>query len=274
MDNHLYRAFYLVLRPLVRILYRRNVSYGELSQLLKRVFVDVVADELKHSEEKVTTSRIATITGLTRKDVAQLRKADRVSQEPSLRYNRIVRMITGWTTDPLFSTALGAPRPLPLAGDKRSFEALVNRYSGDMTVRSVLDELVRIGVAEQQDDMVFLAQDAYVSGQDEEEGLAILGDDVSQLIATIDYNLTHADNEPRYQRKVSYNNLPTDAVPAFRKLAARENQKLLLKLNAWLAEHDRDSNPDVAGEGRMRAGVGIYYFEEPVLEPGTKTDED
>jgi len=35
---------------------------------------------------------------------------------------------------------------------------------------------------------------------------------------------------------------------------------------AWLARHDRDTNPAVAGTGRNRAGVGIYYFEEPYSE--------
>ena len=31
----------------------------------------------------------------------------------------------------------------------------------------------------------------------------------------------------------------------------------------WLAEHDRDINSSVEGTGRNRAGLGIYYIEEP-----------
>ncbi len=273
MGKLLYNAFYTILQPLVRILYRRNVSYGEMSQVVKRVFVDVVADELEAAGEKVTTSRIAMVTGLTRKDVAQLRKEDAVSSTPSPRYNRIVRLISGWTTDTDFSTKRGAPKPLPLHGEKRSFEALVSRFSGDMTVRSALDELQRIGVVEVQDEMVFLIEDAYVTGQDEDEGLAILGTDVAHLIATIDHNLGHDNDARHFQRKVSYDNLPEEAIPEFKRLATRENQKLLLKLNDWLARHDRDNNPNIEGNGRMQAGVGIYYFEAPVKAPETESHE-
>jgi hypothetical protein len=36
----------------------------------------------------------------------------------------------------------------------------------------------------------------------------------------------------------------------------------LEKLDRWLAQHDRDSNPKIEGAGRKRVGLGIYYFEE------------
>jgi len=37
---------------------------------------------------------------------------------------------------------------------------------------------------------------------------------------------------------------------------------LLEQLDRWMSERDRDVNPRVPGTGRMRAGVGIYYFQE------------
>ncbi len=38
--------------------------------------------------------------------------------------------------------------------------------------------------------------------------------------------------------------------------------KLLRLLDEELSRMDRDTNPDVAGSGRCRAGIAIYYFEE------------
>lgn len=35
------------------------------------------------------------------------------------------------------------------------------------------------------------------------------------------------------------------------------------KRRVWLAEHDRGTNPEIGGDGRYGAGVGIYSFEEP-----------
>ena len=74
------------------------------------------------------------------------------------------------------------------------------------------------------------------------------------------------DEVPFFQRKVSYNNLPDEALPKFRKLSAKSSQALLEKLDSWLANNDRDTNPTVAGTGRNTAGTAIFYFEEIVKE--------
>jgi uncharacterized protein DUF6502 len=51
-------------------------------------------------------------------------------------------------------------------------------------------------------------------------------------------------------------------VAAFRLLTQRHAQELIELLDGWLARHDRDVNPAVRGTGRVRAGVGIFAFEE------------
>ena len=45
-------------------------------------------------------------------------------------------------------------------------------------------------------------------------------------------------------------------------LGAKASQKLLEKLDRWLASNDRDSNAEVEGTGRHKAGIGIYFFTE------------
>ena len=83
------------------------------------------------------------------------------------------------------------------------------------------------------------------------------------LISTIGHNLKADPTDPLFQRKVAYDNLPDEILPAFRKLSARKSQDLLEKLDRWLAQRDRDMTPTVKGKGRSRAGLGVYYFEEP-----------
>ena len=102
---------------------------------------------------------------------------------------------------------------------------------------------------------------------DENEKLAILGQDVGLLISTIDYNLGAAPSELRFQRKVAYDQLPPECLPEFKKLVNRHGQVLLEQLNEFLATHDLDgpsSSPSPTSDQRFQAGVGIYYFEEPV----------
>ncbi len=262
------RALQKLLRPLVRILLRNGISYRTFAEISKWVYVDVATKEFQIPHRKQSASRVAVLTGLTRKEVQRLgrvsRLADRESEE---RYNRAARVIAGWRREREFLDAETRPAPLPMIGETGSFSALVRRFSGDMPARAVRDELERIGAVRKLDDgRVELLARAYIAKTSETDKLHILGTDVSYLITTIDHNLRPDRMEPWFQRKVAYDNLPDQALPKFRKLSARKAQTLLEYLDQWLAQRDRDTQPEVVGEGRNRAGVGIYYFEEPYEE--------
>lgn len=266
MSSVLFRATRLILKSLVRILHRKGVAFGEFSQLVKQVYVEVSEEALQNAGERPTTSRIAITTGLTRKDVAKLRQITAGDGETATNsYNRGIRVMSGWLQDAEFLDADGKPAPLPVQGKTGSFAALVGRYSGDMPYRAMLNEMSRLGaVVETDDGRVALLGGGYIPHADEDEKLSILGTDVSELIGTIDHNLNAKTREAlRFQRKVSYDNLPAEALPVFRQMVEDDGMALLIRFNEWLAEQDRDSNPQAGGSGRMRAGVGIYYFEEP-----------
>ncbi|MEB4591014.1 DUF6502 family protein [Candidatus Thiothrix sp. Deng01] len=278
MTHMLYRAARKILKPLVRILHRKGMAFGEFSQLAKQVYVEASEELLKADGERPTTSRIAIATGLTRKEVAQLRQvADEDDLAPTGSYNRGVRVMTGWLQDAEFLNAEGKPAVLPILGERGSFSALVSRYSGDMPYRAMLREMDRVGAVVVDGEFVRLLGDGYIPHADENEKLGILGTDVSALIATIDHNMRVEDRRQLYfQRKVSYDNLPVEALPVLKEMVGKDGMDLLVRFNQWLATQDRDGNPQVGGSGRMRAGVGIYYFEEPVSEQvgKGKPDED
>ena len=103
-----------------------------------------------------------------------------------------------------------------------------------------IDEVVAEEAVEQREDgRVALVARAYVPRTGEEEKLGILGSDVGELIATIDHNLTHPPEEARFQRKVAYDNLPSEFLPQLRELAFPSAQELLERLDAVMARHDR-----------------------------------
>jgi len=159
---------------------------------------------------------------------------------------------------------------LAFEGDAACFGELVKIYSGDAPARAVLDELLRVGTVERtQDGKIRLLERSYIPKTGEIDKIGILGVDTADLITTIDHNI-HQPGDLFYQRKVCYDNLPAEALPGFRTLAADRAQGLLESLDSWLSERDRDFNPEVAGTGRMRAGVGIYYFQENCGEGGKK----
>ncbi len=266
-NNILSAAVVRLLRPLVRLLLRNQVPYGAFADLAKWVYADVAAQEFNVENRKQTDSRVAVITGLTRKEVARLKKIANpddgvISQE----YNRAVRVINGWLYDPRFVTEQGQPAPLPFEGEN-SFCTLVKHYSGDTTPGSILDELTRTGSVENTaDGKVHLNKRAYVPSESQEEIIHILGTDVALLLQSIDHNLSEGKANPYFQRKVAYNNLPVECLDEFRALSAQQAQALLEQLNSYLSQHDRDANPDSQGTGRKHAGIGIYYFEEDFHE--------
>jgi len=254
-----------LLRPLVRILLRNGMSYGTFSDLAKWIYVDVATKEFVIEGKKQSTSRVAVLTGLSRKEVKRMQRIKRPDDSAQdEKYNRAARIIAAWRREPEFQDADGEPSVLSISGPWSTFSDIVRRFSGDMPVRAVLDELLRIGAVEQLDNgKIALVKKAYIPENSEAEKINILGTDVRHLIGTIDNNLNLVSTEARFQRKVAYDNLPAEALPVFKKLSFKKAQKLLEQLDGWLAENDRDTNPSVAGTGRNVAGIGIYYFEEP-----------
>jgi len=253
-----------LLRPLVRILLRYGVSFGEFAETARWVFVDVADKDFNIEGRKQTISRISVITGLNRKDVTRLKKINiHEDKDGSGHINRAGRVISGWVRDKTYHDKNGVPAILPLEGKKISFSTLVKQYSGDMPMRAVLDELLRIeAVRKNEDNTLSLLTKAYIPKNIDAEKLSILGADAADLISTIDHNLGGRKENPYFQRKVVYNNIPAEAVAGFREMSSTKGQHLLEKLDVILAGLDRDYNPDVEGSGRKRLGLGIYYFEE------------
>ncbi len=257
-----------ILRPLVRILLRNGVSYGTFADLAKGVYIDVARQEFSIGDRKQSTSRVSILTGLSRKEVTRVRKLQRPNDQRSAeQYNRAARVIAAWLREPDFIDAEGQPAILPMSGGGASFSELVRRFSGDIPARAIRDELMRVGALEQlEDGRIRLLARAYIPKASEVDKIHILGTDVSHLISTIDHNLRPDTTEPYFQRKVAYDNIPQEVLPQLRRLTVRKAQALLEKMDRWLARHDRDANPAVAGTDRKRVGIGIYYFEEPFSE--------
>ena len=253
-----------LLRPLVRILLRNNVSHRTFAELAKLVYVEVANAEFGIVGKKQTISRIAILTGLTRKEVqrllAQPADTESVTEEE---YHRASRVVTGWVRDPDFGDGKGHPHPLRMEGKRASFRALVKRYSGDIPVRALLDELLRVGAVKQlKDGRICLLSRGYIPQKGPVEKLHVLGSDTADLITTIDHNMYQKPTKPRFQRKVMYDNVPVRAAKEFQILAAAQGQELLEAIDRWLSHRDRDVNPASKGTGRVRVGLGIYHFEE------------
>ena len=266
INSILTAAILKLLKPLVRVLLRQGISYGAFSDLAKYVYVDVAENDFSVEGKKQTVSRVSVITGLSRKEVSRVQKLSSPQDDVLTRkYNRAARVISGWVRDSDYHFN-NSPTDLALDGKALSFSSLVKKYSGDLPVRAILDELLNVKAIALKDNKVKLLTNAYVPSGGASEKIQILGTDVALLLNTIEHNISNELEPAFYQRKVVYDNLPNEAVERFRELSHIDAQLLLEKMDGYLSKLDRDNNLDSQGKGRKRAGLGIYYFEEDVCE--------
>lgn len=248
-----------LMRPLVRILLRNGIAYGTLAELIRKVYVDVAFQDFAPEGKKQTVSRVSVLTGLTRKEVKRLLELqtlqDSASQE---RYNRGVRVISGWVNDSRFQDVNGKPMELPVEGKRKSFALLVKEYSGDIPPRAMQALLEEAGSIRRVDGKVRLVRHAFVPDSDPVNKIQILGTDVCELITTINHNLTSDPDELLFQRKVAYDNIDPQAVQKLRNLSSRKAQALLEQLDKQYSSHELDEDK---GRGKY-ISLGIYYFEQ------------
>lgn len=274
----LHSAVMRLLRPLVRILLDHGVPFATFAEIARWVYVEVAEKDFALPGRKQTDSRISVITGLTRKDVARIKKVEKPEDEASaLSYNRAARVVSAWVRDyPMEGTPSGVAS-LPLEG-RRSLATLIHKYSGDMPVRAVIDELLRVGAIRiRESGEAELLHRHYMPPAGERRKLVYLGDDVADLISTIGHNLKAKPADALFQRKVFYDNIPEGHLASVRAVARRRGEAAIDALVNDMGAHDRDANEKVEGEGRFRAMVGIYYHEEmltPASEPDGSAAED
>ena len=260
------RAVRRLLRPLACLLLRHGMSYATFAEAAKLAFIDSAQADFAIAGKKQTTSRISTITGLSRKEVFRLQH---LAEQPGMeknRLNRAARVINGWLTDPRFSDGSGQPGALHFDASENSFTQLVKDYSGDITARTIADELTRIQAIDLNGngDLV-LTQRAYIPQPGSDERMQMLADDVFSLITTIAHNMDSDDvTQQRFQRKIYYDNVPQQFIEEIRADISQHAQRCLEEINKKIKTYDRDENPARQGNGRFKVGLGIHYIEEPV----------
>tara|TARA_R100000005_G_scaffold65943_1_gene34513 strand:+ start:11861 stop:12682 length:822 start_codon:yes stop_codon:yes gene_type:complete len=255
-----------ILRPLARVLLSHGMAYGTFAELARRAFADEGFVLAARGGKRATVSSVSALTGMTRKEISRLRESDvPVSAGASQRYNRAIRVISGWINDADFHDASGQPAALPLEGAEASFAELTRRYSGDVPAAAMLAILEASANVRVQDGMALLVERAYIPMATSTEKINILGRDVGELVYTIGHNLEAPPADRYFQRKVSNASIGASAAEEFRALSNRKSQELLEEYNAWLNQHQEDDTT-VGAESPRYVAVGIYYIDLPEQE--------
>lgn len=270
-----------ILRPLARLLLRKGIVFADFAAVMRTTYIEVAESEefVLPGKNKQSVARIGVLTGINRKEVKKQLDviADKRKQSPDLlngdylafNNNLIGAVINSWITDKTFTGKNGEPNVLSFGDEEKGgFEELVKKHSSDMTPRSILDEMERLKTVEKnrRAGTVKLISREYLP-VDEYQMMRIGSENINDLLKTVIHNIDTPDPEERlFQRRAYYDNIPEEGVAEFRPFGKEKAQKFLEEINLTLASRDRDQNPGVSGEGRYRAGFGVYYFEERIID--------
>jgi hypothetical protein len=259
-------AFQLVLRPIVKILLRYGIGYNEFAETVKTSFVDVGSTDFGIRGRPTNISRVAVMTGLTRKEVRRLRqKLENGDDTLTVRTTPITEILTRWHSETAFLDSRGHPAVLPFSTGENSFSELVKKFGGDVPPGAMRTELKRMHLVEEQDDgslsvksrallphdstdnlMTSLVHCAYplmstIARNTEPESLP--GEGNAQFST---YSLSISESDRTRLKRISHDRLSEAAVSFDDLFAAYESVP--------------DRRPDEKESSVVM--VGLYYFEE------------
>ena len=266
----LVRALQHLLRPLVRLLLARQLTFRFVSELLKGVYVEMADRDFSIGKKRQTTSRLSLLTGIHRKDVKRLREAKSPGYITPPTVSLGSRLVGQWTSEGEFTDQAGNAKPLrrlPDTPGEPSFEQLVASVSKDIRARSVLDEWRRLGVIELSDDgWVRLVTEAFVPVKGFDEKAHYFGRNLHDHMEAGARNL-QGETPPSLERSVHYTKLSEASVQELRGLTEELGMQTLQAVNRRAQELQAQ---DAGKTGsRFRMNFGMYF-----LRAGDDENED
>lgn len=254
-------ARYLLI-PIARMMTRGGVHWKEFAELGKVAFVQAASQDYGIDGRQTNASRVALLTGLSRREVARVRDviASEFEQEQDMPESRIPRLLSAWHQDPVFCDAGGKPRRLDKEGGKGSFRDLLKCYAGDIPPVALTKELVRLGLVKENQGKMEILKRNYTPVQSDPAILHQAGIALHDHANTIAFNVQAERKVPaRFERLVSNLSVSPAVAEKFHKVLEKEGQEFLERLDAWLIDHEktRSSGPRAK---RVRVGAGVYYI--------------
>ena len=271
IQRQILNALLLFLRPIARALLRAGIGYREFAEISKSAFVDIATKDYGLRGRPTNISRVAVMTGLTRKEVRRLRdKASAGEETLVLRSTPMSIILHRWFTDREFLQASGKPAVLRFDGPEPSFSHLVRKHGGDIPPGAMRTELKRINAVRETDDGKLEVTKRNVSGLDVHDRLVTgLAKVLYPAALTIAHNTSCDKDDTWVQRSAATKHVRADDVARLRRISSDRLAELTEAIDDLFVAYEALYEEDSAAKRNGRAvGVGVFYFEED------KTDSD
>jgi len=261
-QDALLRALAEVLAPIAELAVGRGLPIAAAQELLKRAFVQAALAARGEAGGERAVSRISTATGIHRREVTRLLQSSPAQARPAR--SLAAEVFAHWTTARDYRDARGQPLALARQGPAPSFESLAKSVTRDVHPRSLLDELLRLGLAthDAAADRVALRQEAFVPHGDVARMLGFFGDNVADHARAAAANVL-SDGRRHFEQAVFADELSAQSIAQVQQAISAQWKVLaqaLVPLLEKMIEDDREQGR--VSDQRLR--IGLYSYNEPV----------
>ena len=258
-------AFLIVMRPIVRILLRYGVGYREFVEVTKTAFVDIASTDFGIRGRPTNISRVAVMTGLTRKEVRRLR--DKISSGidmVTVKTTPLSDVLHHWYAQDEFTDSSGNPLSLPFAGDTESFSSLVRRFGGDIPPGAMRTEMRRVGaVSEDRAGNLTIMDRAILPSEKHDILIAQLIHAVYPLLSNVNYNTSPNEPEDGWASRVAYTQiLRSSEKGRLRRVTKDRIVEFAESIDDIFMAYESMQPNESVNEGKAAIAVGVFYFEE------------
>lgn len=265
VKDHLRRAISLMLKPLIRLLIAQGVTHAEFSETAKDVYVETA---LRHFEveDRVNKSRVAILTGLTRKEVKNVIDRTVEGRGTERNYSRPERVLSGWYSDPNYTGPYGIPLELPYESKEkkvRSFITLVRQYSGDMAPRQMLNELIQAGSVVELEQGYKVVRRSFRHSTLSPAFIERLGEVGYRVFSTAAKNIDREKDGSGYFDRMVFadEGCSDETIRKFDKYIKARGQEFLEEIDVWFSS---EKKRDRASKRKSDTGLYmVHYVEDP-----------
>lgn len=257
IDRGLFRVgVRALLRPLVRFTIRHAHTYLDVSDELKRVFLEEAVSELKRTGKKVNASRVSVLTGIYRQEASQMLREGFSAPE---RLSITARVLGQWQSTEQFTTKSGKPRILSFKGTDSEFHELVSTVSTTVNPGTVLFELLRSNTVEKTSRGLKLVEIESQLAHNPESAFNSLSENMSLVLQSGEENAFDRRDPPNLHMRTEYDNVKVDALPRIREWFMSEGRKFHRKAREFLSQYDADITEIEGNEaGGARVSIGSF----------------
>lgn len=260
-------ALLRALRPIARFLMKAGIGYREFAEISKCAFVDVGTSDYGLRGRPTNISRVAVMTGLTRKEVKRLREKILAGNQTVL--NRVIppaEIIQQWHSDPKFLDDMGRPLKLEFDGRSPTFSDLVKKYGGDIPPGAMRTELKRVGAVQEDDRGYLTVVKRYSRPAGEYVQLQrALGQALYGIANTINHNVG-ASEDKSWTERIAYSQyIRAPDRNRVRRISNDRAGEFVESINDLFSAYETIYAEDTAElqneSDTLVVGVGVYYFE-------------